>query len=120
NNIEIVKLVLNQNISPKENDKTPTGSKRICLKQSVVTKGKTSQFFLGATTISTSITDEISNDANETDEFQVRSSIDLNASDSLGRTCVHHLVRPFPDCTYTSNIELLRLLHSSGASLKKS
>ena len=53
------------------------------------------------------------------DKFLVTSSIDLNASDSLGRTCIHHLVQPFPDGSYTSNIELLQLLHSSGASLTK-
>ena len=63
--------------------------------------------------------DDTFNNIGEVNEFKVTSSIDLNASDSLGRTCIHHLVQPFPDGTYTDNIELLRLLHSSGASLTK-
>jgi len=56
---------------------------------------------------------------NEKDAIKVTSSIDLNASDALGRTCIHHLVQPFSDGSYTSNIELLRLLHLSGALLIK-
>jgi predicted DNA-binding WGR domain protein len=75
------------------------------------------KFFLGATAAID--TNESLTDPNETEEFQVTSSIDINASDALGRTCIHHLVQPFPDGSYTSNIELLRLLHSSGASLTK-
>ena len=90
---------------------------------------KRPNFFLGATTTSINFADETSNDGDKTDgtsnnineinEFKVTSSIDLNASDALGRTCIHHLVQPFPDGSYTDNIELLRLLHSSGASLTK-
>ena len=43
--------------------------------------------------------------------------IDINATDALGRTCIHHLVQPFADGSYTTNIELLEFLHQSGASL---
>ena len=42
---------------------------------------------------------------------------DINAKDVFGRTCIHHLVQPFADGTYTTNIELLEFLHQSGASL---
>ena len=47
------------------------------------------------------------------------SSVDLNAIDSDGRTCIHHLVQPFTQGTFTNSIEILRLLHSCGASLTK-
>ena len=77
------------------------------------------KFFLGATTTVSSSLDITTPNPNKPEKFLVTSSIDLNASDSLGRTCIHHLVQPFPDGSYTSNIELLRLLHSSGASLTK-
>lgn len=46
-----------------------------------------------------------------------KSSIDLNQTDRLGRTCIHYLVEPFPQATYAENIELLELLHQAGASL---
>jgi predicted DNA-binding WGR domain protein len=105
----MVKLLLNKDYSPKEK------INEISNIRSTRTRRK---FFLGATTPAV-LTDESSNDVSTSDEFVVTSSIDLNASDSLGRTCIHHLVQPFPDGSYTSNIELLRLLHKSGASLTK-
>ena len=58
-------------------------------------------------------------DDDEDEKFSVTSSIDLDISDALGRTCIHHLVQPFPDGSYTGNIDLLRLLHEAGASLTK-
>lgn len=79
-------------------------------------------FFFGVTTMAatTPLVDAPSSNINdESDRFTMTTDIDLNASDSLGRTCIHHLVQPFPDGTYTSNIELLRLLHSCGASVTK-
>ena len=51
--------------------------------------------------------------------FSIKSNIDINATDALGRTCIHHLVQPFSDGSYTNNIELLELLHQSGALLTK-
>ncbi|CAF1193546.1 unnamed protein product [Rotaria sordida] len=124
NNIDIVKLLLNKDYTPTENDETLLNSQRAGKGGRVLGRIKRApqKFFLGATTtttISSDIANETSHDDNETDKFEVTSSIDLNAKDSLGRTCIHHLVQPFPDGTYTSNIELLRLLHSSGASLTK-
>ena len=47
----------------------------------------------------------------------LKSNVNINAIDPTGRTCIHYLVQPFPDTTYTFNIELLELLHQSGASL---
>jgi predicted DNA-binding WGR domain protein len=76
-------------------------------------------FFLGATTTASIPILSTDDTSDKPERFLVTSSIDLNASDSLGRTCIHHLVQPFPDGSYTSNIELLQLLHSSGASLTK-
>ena len=49
--------------------------------------------------------------------FKKTSLVNLNAIDNNGQTCIHHLFQPFPDGTYTNNIEMLRLLHSCGASL---
>ncbi|CAF5105428.1 unnamed protein product, partial [Rotaria socialis] len=54
---------------------------------------------------------------NKTKKFQKTSSINLNAIDIDGRTCIHHLVQPFADGSYKNNIDILRLLHSCGASL---
>ncbi|CAF3379069.1 unnamed protein product [Rotaria sp. Silwood1] len=140
NNIDIVKLLLNKDYSPEQNGTIPTntlggrgrGGKGLGRGRGRGGKGlgKTRRehqtFFLGATTTVPVVTKEVSiddddddDDNDETDKFEVTSSIDLNASDSLGRTCIHHLVQPFPDGSYTSNIKLLRLLHSSGASLTK-
>ncbi|CAF4358739.1 unnamed protein product, partial [Rotaria sp. Silwood2] len=126
NNIDMVKLLLNKDYSPKQKDAAPTNTRRTRGGKGLGRSGRGfRKFFLGATTtISPIVTNEISNnddddDDEETNKFEVISAIDLNASDSLGRTCIHHLVQPFPDGSYTSNIELLRLLHSSGASLTK-
>jgi len=83
-------------------------------------KGRTQhrKFFLGATTTySTTDSDEASNNNNKSIQFQKTSSINLNAIDTNGRTCIHHLVQPFSDGSYRNNIEILRLLHSCGASL---
>jgi predicted DNA-binding WGR domain protein len=115
--MDMVKLLLNKDYSPKKKDEESnvihTGRSRRTLRL----KSTPAKFFLGATIATT--TDQTSDDNEKEKEFLVTSSIDLNASDSLGRTCIHHLVQPFPDGSYTSNIELLRLLHSSGASLTK-
>lgn len=46
----------------------------------------------------------------------------IDQVDALGRTCIHHLVQPFPEsyhASYANNIELLELLHSAGASLTR-
>ncbi|CAF4917194.1 unnamed protein product [Rotaria sp. Silwood1] len=56
----------------------------------------------------------------ESSAFEEPTSIDLNATDALGRTCIHHLALPLLesyDVFYANNIELLELLHSAGASL---
>lgn len=56
----------------------------------------------------------------ESSTFEETTLIDLNATDALGRTCIHHLARPIIesyDVFYANNIELLELLHSAGASL---
>lgn len=41
------------------------------------------------------------------------------ATDKLGWTCIHHLVQPFPDGSYATNLDLLELLHEFSASLTK-
>ncbi|CAF3862176.1 unnamed protein product [Adineta steineri] len=116
NNIDIVKLLLNKDYSLEEKSDPFQGFPVHHIGQRLG-RGKGAQnFFLGATAaapISTSLTTS----TDESKKFLVTSTIDLNASDPLGRTCIHHLVQPFPDGSYTSNIELLRLLHSSGASI---
>ena len=71
------------------------------------------KFFLGATTT----VPNKSAKQNKLRKLLKTSSIDLNAIDIHGRTCVHHFVQPFSDGTYTNNIEMLRLLHSCDASL---
>ena len=67
----------------------------------------------------TSVTNQMkhTNNNNKSEEFQQTSLINLNAIDTHGRTCIHHLVQPFSEGTYTNNIEILQLLHSCGASL---
>ncbi|CAF3694044.1 unnamed protein product [Rotaria sp. Silwood1] len=56
---------------------------------------------------------------NQSNKFQLTSNIDLNATDALGRTCVHYLTQPFPNVSYTNNDEILELLRSVDASLFK-
>ncbi|CAF3793465.1 unnamed protein product [Rotaria socialis] len=56
----------------------------------------------------------------ESSTFEEATNIDLNATDALGRTCIHHLLRPLIesyDIFYANNIELFELLHTAGASL---
>ena len=114
NNIDIVKLLLNKDYSPNET------SQAAQLNPQPLTTMFPQNFFLGAMPAAAPCLALTTTDShNKPEKFLVTSSIDLNASDSLGRTCIHHLVQPFPDGSYTSNIELLRLLHSSGASLTK-
>ncbi|CAF1511623.1 unnamed protein product [Rotaria sp. Silwood1] len=55
----------------------------------------------------------------QSNKFQLTSNIDLNATDALGRTCVHYLTQPFPNISYTNNDEILELLRSVDASLFK-
>ncbi|UJR15954.1 hypothetical protein I4U23_002874 [Adineta vaga] len=100
NNIDIVKVLLNKDYTPEEKDESS---------QNV------HAFALTLPSVDTSTIQTI----DQSDHVTVTSAIDFNASDSLGRTCIHHLVQPFPDGSYTSNIELLRLLHSSGACVTK-
>jgi ankyrin repeat protein len=72
------------------------------------------QFFLGTNSVTN--TDEVSNNRNnQPKDFQVTSLINLKAIDTDGRTCIHHLIQPFSNGTYTNNLEILRLLHSCGA-----
>lgn len=114
--MDMVKLLLNKEYKLKKDEEPNDVNPRL---KKVKTPRK-ERFFLGATTATTTeAMDTTNDDSSKTEEFVVTSSIDLNASDSLGRTCIHHLVQPFPDGSYTSNIELLRLLHRAGASLTK-
>ena len=91
--------------------------------QSKRLKSNTTSFFLGAT--NSNDDDEDDDDDNEkvTSEhppaqpFAQTSSIDLDAVDCAGFTCIHYLVQPFPDGSFRNNLELLRLLHSCGAIL---
>ena len=116
--MEMVKLLLNKDYQPPKDEESNDSKSRPKRGKGVHQE----RFFLGATTTAVATgttTDSSSDDSSKKDEFQVTSSIDLNASDSLGRTCIHHLVQPFPDGSFTSNIDLLRLLHRAGASLTK-
>ncbi|CAF0987776.1 unnamed protein product [Adineta steineri] len=117
NNIDIVKLLLNKDYSLEEKSDPFQGFQAHHFGQRLG-RGKGAQnFFLGATAAAAPISTSSATSTDESKKFLVTSTIDLNASDPLGRTCIHHLVQPFPDGSYTSNIELLRLLHSSGASI---
>ncbi|CAF3181779.1 unnamed protein product [Rotaria socialis] len=113
NNIEIVKLLLNKNYSPDDN---PTSIAPTCKRlRGRRPKGGPRKFFLGVTTTNSNANATLNN--NKTKKFQKTSSINLNAIDIDGRTCIHHLVQPFADGSYKNNIDILRLLHSCGASL---
>ncbi|CAF0916058.1 unnamed protein product [Rotaria sp. Silwood1] len=113
NNIDIVKLLLNKNYSPDDNqNETPT-YKPVRYRKGRQPKARQRKFFLGVTTTDT---DETSNNK-KAKKFQKTSSINLNAIDIHGRTCIHHLIQPFSDGSYTNNIDILHLLHSCGASL---
>ncbi|CAF3484731.1 unnamed protein product [Rotaria sordida] len=115
NNIDIVKLLLNKDYSPDDNQ-TPT-QQPVNYRRGPRSKARKGKFFLGVTTNDTTTdTDEASNDKTSK-KFQRTSLVNLNATDIHGRTCIHHLIQPFPDGSYTNNIDLLRLLHSCGASL---
>ncbi|CAF0989151.1 unnamed protein product [Rotaria sordida] len=132
NDMNMVKLLLNKDYTLNDGKRSLTMTFH-SQRQKIQRKSKPKGFFLGATT--TSIADEkeedqeqdtgneyISDDkepVNECKKFQVTSNIDLDATDALGRTCIHHLVQPFPDTSYVNCIELLELLHVSGASLTK-
>ena len=105
----MVKLLLNKEYKLKK-DEEPKKAKT----------PRKERFSLGATTTTTAETmGTTTDDSSKTEEFVVTSSIDLNASDSLGQACIHHLVQPFLDGSYTSSFKLLRLLHRAGASLAK-
>lgn len=108
----MVKLLLNPTYSlPKPDPPADNGfSGRKTLRS---TRAK---FCLGISHAEPAVDEDIS-DPVEVETFTVTSSVDLNASDALGRTCIHYLVQPFSDGSYTNNIDLLQLLHSSGASL---
>ena len=112
NNLDMVKLLLNKNYNPNENTEIKKTKKKTSAKK----------FYLGSSTTTTAAAaaaESSTTVSSKSDDFVVTSSIDLNAHDSLGRTCIHHLVQPFPDGSYTSNLDLLRLLVRSGASLTK-
>ena len=109
NNLEMVKLLLNHSYSLPVLDPQP---KRRQL------KSKSPKFILGLSTAAPAVDEDIA-DPVVPANFSVTSSIDLNASDALGLTCIHYLVQPFPDGSYAHNLDLLRLLHSAGASLSQ-
>ncbi|CAF1971897.1 unnamed protein product [Rotaria magnacalcarata] len=123
NNIHMVKLLLNKLYIPTDDNQWQKDTDFILSRQKVK-KPKSKGFFLGVTTASPCDHDDSDDDIsdetetlNKSDTFTVTSMIDINASDVLGYTCIHHLVQPFPDGSYINNIRLLELLHSSGASL---
>ncbi|CAF4352319.1 unnamed protein product, partial [Rotaria sp. Silwood2] len=123
NNIHMVKLLLNRLYVPTDDNQLLRNTNFIQSRHKVK-EPKSKGFFLGVTTTSTydrdDSDDDISDDIetiNESDTYTVTSMIDINACDVLGRTCIHHLVQPFPDGSYMNNIQLLELLHRSGALL---
>ncbi|CAF2682426.1 unnamed protein product [Rotaria sp. Silwood2] len=137
NDMNIVKLLLNKDFM-LDDDKRSLTRRFHSRRQKVQRKSKPKGFFLGVTTTSIADVEEeeeeeeeneqdmrnedISDDKepmNEWKKFEVTSNIDLDATDAFGRTCIHHLVQPFPDASYVNCIELLELLHTSGASLTK-
>ncbi|CAF2691907.1 unnamed protein product [Rotaria sp. Silwood2] len=117
NNIDIVKLLLNKNYSPDDDQKQTPTNQPVLYPRKRQPKVRQRKFFLGVTTTDlVTDTDEASNNK-KAKKFQKTSLINLNAIDIHGRTCIHHLIQPFPDGSYTNNIDILCLLHSCGASL---
>ncbi|CAF3244348.1 unnamed protein product [Rotaria sp. Silwood2] len=123
NNIDIVKLLFNKDYDPNDNNNEYSKYQRRLQLEQNRKKPKSKGFFLGVTENSTNDDDdEISNNSETIDEsntFTVTSAIDINAIDIFGRTCIHYLVQPFPNGSYVNNLELLELLHRSGALLTK-
>ena len=117
----MVKLLLNKDYEPIDPRQALQHTRQ--LNQGKI---KSKEFLLGVTTMSTAddSNDEIADDNNTKDNNEIpnstfiqTSSIDLNAVDALGRTCIDYLVQPFVGGSYTNNIELVKLLQSVGVSL---
>ncbi|CAF3833248.1 unnamed protein product [Rotaria sordida] len=133
NDLHMVKLLLNKDYT-LDDDNRSSKTMSHSWGQNVRTKSKPKGFFLGATTTSMADDDneneeeqqtenkDISDDKepmNGSNKFKMTSNIDLDATDALGRTCIHHLVQPFAGASYVNCIEILELLHASGVSLTK-
>ncbi|CAF1463911.1 unnamed protein product [Didymodactylos carnosus] len=117
NNINMVRLLHDRHYNTLDSNRYSTNNGSI---RPLQTRKKPKGFFHGVTTTSAQRSDRLENDdnidENETETIKT-SSIDLDANGALGRTCIHHLVQPFPDGSYINNRKLLKLLHSFGASL---
>ena len=138
----MVKLLHNRDFNPNDNRRS-SKHRRALPSQPIRRKTKSKRFFLGVTTTSAQDPDESEDDETRDnvdviddnhksdndntsgdDDFSNNttsqaSAIDINASDTLGRTCMHYLVQSFPECSYTNNIKLLKFLYRLGASLIK-
>ena len=119
----MVKLLQNKNYDPVEYRRSQTNTSGL-MSQPNRKRIKPRGFFLGVTTTSIQNDDDdeenIPNHQEIIDNTTLQTSkVDMNATDALGRTCIHHLVQPFPNGSYRNNIELLKWLHRSGASLTK-
>ena len=77
-------------------------------------RGRRHQFFLGPKSV---VRNNTGTTTNQSKTFEMTSAVKLDALDNNGRTCIHHLVHPFPQGTFSNNLELLRLVHSCGATL---
>lgn len=79
-----------------------------------MSRGRRHNFFIGGKPV---VNYDPTPTDNQSKTFQMTSRVKLDALDNLGRSCIHHLARPFPQGTFTNNLEILRLLHTCGATL---
>lgn len=104
---------MNVNYSPDDEQETATAI--VTRGPRIVKTARRKRFYLGARKAKPSC--RVTTNRNKTKNFKKTSSINLNATDSHGNTCIHYLVEPFTDSSYTNNIDLLHILHSCGATL---
>lgn len=113
----MVKLLLNKNYTTDENQQSSQRKSDISSRKSMMSNTNQKDNEEKQENIEDNPDDTERMDDSNT--FELTSQIDFNATDTLGRTCIHHLVQSLTDASYTNNVELLELLHVSGASLTK-
>ena len=62
-------------------------------------------------------TEKVTSEKPPSKPFEQTSAVELDATDNVGFSCIHHLVQPFSQGSFRNNLDLLRLLHTCGATL---
>ncbi|CAF0960955.1 unnamed protein product [Adineta ricciae] len=116
NDIDLVKLLLNKTHSIET---TESSNERVVRtrRKAFAPKPRRLNFHFGAKIHRATNHSDKASANKKSKEFQMTSKIDLNALDKNGRSCIHHLIQPFTRGSYRNNLEILRLLHSCGATL---